>query len=91
MSTPISGQGPAVVPRRRHVRMRTLFALAVAAAAALAVTVVLVVGISGGSNTAANSSAPFSQDADAATACGVHYWGSTLVKGPPCANSGSRR
>ena len=91
MSTPISGQRPAVVPRRRHVRTRTLLAIAVVAAAALAITVVLVVAISGGSNTTANSSGPISQDASAATACGVHYWGGTLVKGPPCANSGPSR
>jgi hypothetical protein len=91
MSTPISGQGPAVVPRRRHVRMRTLLAIAVAAAVALAITVVLVVATSGGSDTTANSSAPISQDAKAATACGVHYWGGTLVKGPPCRNSKSSR
>jgi hypothetical protein len=88
MSTPISGQGPAVAHRSRHVRM--VLAIAVAAAAAIAITLVLVVA-SGGGNTAANSSAPISQDSDAATACGVYYWGSTLVKGPPCANSGSRR
>jgi hypothetical protein len=89
MSTPISGQGPTVVRRSHYVR--TLLAIAVAAAAAIAITVVLVVAISGGSDTTANSSAPISQDANAATACGVHYWGGTLVKGPPCANSGPSR
>jgi hypothetical protein len=92
MSTPISGQGPAVVLRSRYLHMRTLLAIAVAAAAALAITLVLVVAISGGSDTVANSSpAPSIQDQDASTACGVHYWGSTLVKGAPCPNSGSSR
>lgn len=85
MSTPISGQGPAVVLRSHYVRMRTLVAISLAAAAALAITLVLVVSISGGSNSVDNSSAaPSVKSTDASTACGVHYWGSTLVKGQPC-------
>jgi hypothetical protein len=88
MSTPISGQGPAVAHRSRQVRM--VLAIAVAAAAAIAITLALVVAISGGSDTVANSSAG-PQDRDASTACGVHYWGSTLVQGPPCRNRGSSR
>ena len=99
MSTPISGQGPAVVLRSRYVRMRTLLAIAIAATAALAITLVLVIAISDGNSTVANSSAaPSVQNGaaskayrDASTACGVHYWGSTLVKGPPCPNSGTSR
>jgi hypothetical protein len=83
------------------VRVRTLLAIAVAGAAALAITLVLVVAISGGNSTVANSSAgPSIQhrdgsnaypDASAAKACGVHYWGSTLVKSAPCPNSNSSR
>jgi hypothetical protein len=99
MSTPISGQAPAVVLRSRYVRMRTLLAIAVAATAALAITLVLVVAISGGNSTVADSSAaPSIQNGaaseayrDASTACGVHYWGGTLVQGPPCPDSGTSR
>jgi hypothetical protein len=72
------------------VRTRTLLAITVAAAATIAIALVLVIAISGGSDTVANSSAG-PQDRDASTACGVHYWGSTLVKGPPCRNSKSSR
>jgi hypothetical protein len=81
------------------VRVRTLLAIAIAGAAALAITLVLVIAISDGSSTTANSSAaPNTQNGaasnayrDASTACGVHYWGSTLVKGPPCPTSGTSR
>jgi len=86
MSTSISGQGPAVVPRSKYEHMRTLLALALAAAAALAIALVLVIAISGGSDTVTKSSAAPSTHGPSLdhSACGMHYAGSTLVQGPPC-------